>query len=64
MKIEETNRLPKFKDCNHEYRHFRTIRGYEIFYCVKCLLFCLKKPDELKGLKDYIKKLKGGKKNE
>ena len=52
----EKSRLPKFKNCRHEWRHLKTINGFEIFYCVKCLLYSLKKPDELMGLKEYITK--------
>lgn len=53
-KLERTNRLPKHKDCKHEYRLLTKYKGYYVFYCTKCLLFCFK--DEDTPLKEWINK--------
>ena len=43
--MEVTPRLPKFKNCKHDYRYIRTLKGLDVFYCTKCLLSCAKLPD-------------------
>lgn len=59
--IKKEDRLPKFKNCVHNWRFFKSLNGFEVFYCTKCLLYTLKSPDSLIPLKEYIKKhLKGG----
>ena len=61
--MERENRLPKHKDCRHEYRFLKKCKGYYVYYCIYCLLWNLKDPDEKMG--DWIDRLmKEGKLNE
>lgn len=47
MKYKRTNRtaIKRNINCIHNFRYLKTHRGYEIFYCCKCLLYTLKDKD-------------------
>jgi len=38
-------RTPKHNNCKHYWDYFENYKGYNIFYCKKCLLFCTKLED-------------------
>ena len=48
------------KNCNCEFKYFGNYEGFEIFYCIHCLRYVIKKQGSLKKVHLHIEKLKYG----
>ncbi len=61
IKLTSEPRLPKHKNCVHDWRFLLQYRNVRVFYCTKCLGFTFK--DEDKDLKIWIKQMKKAKRD-